>query len=255
VVVVAEPGREPERHGEQAGALRRQVEPVGVGTAHDARKREKMRVRVEAEAFQKRVEGAGVPLVLEGSARQIVGDRALVGSDGHDLIRLREEEAGLRIEEAADQPRAGDAIDLRTAARDPTGRAIAEYDTRRAALHEGKAGRDPRFDAAGEQRRRKAFAAQVSGDALAAVVAVRTGDDDRPPAIELRCEGRPVAVIGEAGAGQEPVGLCDEFGPAHVDEDRRLGSEKGGEQGLRIDEIGRAHHDLTRVAYGTWARA
>jgi hypothetical protein len=54
--------------------------------------------------------------VAEGHALDVEGDRAEAVGDGFDLGRGDEQEAGTGVDEAADQPGAGDAVDLRAGA-------------------------------------------------------------------------------------------------------------------------------------------
>lgn len=73
------------------------------------------------------VEATFFPDMAERRTRDIVRDGALARGDVEHLRCRRVEKLRIRIDETTDEPRAGDAIDFRTFARDPArGAAIAK---------------------------------------------------------------------------------------------------------------------------------
>ena len=85
-----------------------------------------------------------------------------------DLGGRDEQEDGGRVDEAADQPGAGDAVDLRPRARDPDGAALRRRAAAACAIgHQRQAGRRPGLEAALEHLGRHAVVPQPGGDALA----------------------------------------------------------------------------------------
>ena len=91
---------------------------VGVGAPDDQRQGAEGRV-VEAVLVEEGVERTALALVAELDAGHVVGDGPLALGHGHDLTVGHEQEGGSLVHEAADEPRAGDAIDPGLLARDP----------------------------------------------------------------------------------------------------------------------------------------
>ena len=87
------------------------------------------------------------------------------------LGRRHEQEHGVRIDEAADQPRAGDAIDLRARPRHPNGAALRVARRQLVGAHERLTGRSPGLEAAFQRFGRDALMAQPCGDTLAELAA------------------------------------------------------------------------------------
>ena len=108
----------PERRREQPGGFGREVEPSRVGSPHD-RRQAQQRLGGEAELLDHRVEGAGLAAVAPEHVLDVEGRGIEPLGHGRDLRRLHEQEHRPGIDEAADQPRAGDAVDLRPRARHP----------------------------------------------------------------------------------------------------------------------------------------
>src|SRR5262245_5802099 len=103
---------------EQAGRLRRQVEPRGIGAAHDLGELVEAR-RVELVLGEEGVEAALVADMAELHARDVIGNRAALFGDFQHIARRHVEKLRLLVDEAQDQPRAGDAVDLRPFTSDP----------------------------------------------------------------------------------------------------------------------------------------
>ena len=150
--VVGIHARQPERGGEQAGRFRREVEPGRVGAAHDRREAQQ-RLGAEAELLDHDVEGAALAAVAPEHALDVEGRRREALGDGLDLGRRDEQEHRVRIDEAADQPRAGDAVDLRPRARHPDRAALAVARRQLVGWHQRQAGVRPGLEAALERPR------------------------------------------------------------------------------------------------------
>ena len=120
LVVVREVGRQAERDREQARRLRRQVEPGGVGAAHDQRERVERRVlRCRRPRGTRRSCSARrhARTARRRGCRRHVAPVALATRTPARSGRNRNSRLG--IDEAADQPGAGDAVDLGALAGDP----------------------------------------------------------------------------------------------------------------------------------------
>ena len=94
--------------------------PVGIGGA-DHGGHAVQRLGVKLEIVKQRVKAALVAAVAEGHALDVKGDRAEPFGNGFDFGRGHEQKAGTGVDEAADQPGAGDAIDLWPVPGDPRG--------------------------------------------------------------------------------------------------------------------------------------
>src|SRR5438270_1722504 len=124
LMVVCEIRRKTERQGQKARRLRRQFRPRRIGAAHDDGKRLE-RLVLDAVDLQKGIKAAQLALMRERlGARDVVSDRARHPRDIKHLLGRDIEKRRFRIDKAADQPWAGDTVDLRTLARDPA--AVAE---------------------------------------------------------------------------------------------------------------------------------
>ena len=121
--VVLVHARQPERGGEQAGGLGRELRAGGVGAAHDLGE-PAQGGQVEAEFVEHGVEAAALAPVAPGDALDVEGGGGEALGDARDLGRVDIEEDGLRIDEAADQPGAGDAVDLGPGAGHPEAAAL-----------------------------------------------------------------------------------------------------------------------------------
>src|ERR1700677_2962443 len=110
--------RQAERRSKQAGRFRREIEASRVRSAHDRRK-PKQRRRREVKFLNEYVEGAGLAAMTPEHPFDIERSRPELLRDCWDFRRGYEHEQRRRIDEAADEPRAGDAVDFRTLARHP----------------------------------------------------------------------------------------------------------------------------------------
>src|ERR1019366_6349094 len=127
-------------------------------------------------------------------------------------------DARLRVEEAPDQPRAGDAVDLRPPPRDPQARPLKRDAIERGLGDERQTGFRPGFVAAFQYTRIETVGAQLRGRRLAHFVTGLAGGHDRPGAIEI---GRPrlrLAGIAPERALQQLRRLLISVAPPHVDE-------------------------------------
>ena len=174
-VIVGEHRRQSERHGEETRRLRREVERRRVGGADDGRERVERRVG-ELVLPDERVEAAFGPDVRIRDVRDVVGGGAVRGGERAHLGVRHVEEFSRRIDEAADEPRAGDAVDLRPRARDPAGR-------RRERLH-GMALGLPSLEASVHVPRVEAARAQRGARSLAHLVAAHAVHDGRAPRLD-----------------------------------------------------------------------
>ena len=108
----------PSEAASSPGASGDEIEPGGVGGAHDHRQPHQRRRR-QAEFLDHHVEGAAFAAMAPEHVLDVEGRGVESLADRQHLGRRDEQEYGVRIDEAADQPRAGDAVDLRPRAGDP----------------------------------------------------------------------------------------------------------------------------------------
>src|SRR6185503_9401611 len=94
------------------------------------------------------------------------------------LGRLNEQDNRMRIDKALDQPRTGDAIDLRPRARDPNRSAFRVAFRKLCRVDQRMAARRPRLEAAFEVLGGDAFVAKPGGDAFAELGAALATDND-----------------------------------------------------------------------------
>src|SRR5207245_3077964 len=118
VEVVAASRLKAGRRGVQPRRFRREGAIVRVGTAHDIGKRHQRRIR-ELVPLDERIEGAPWTAMTQLDVRNIIRDCVFAVRDVPNSIRRHKQELWLRIDEARDQPRTGDAIYTRTLAGDP----------------------------------------------------------------------------------------------------------------------------------------
>ena len=118
-LVVGEIGRQAERDRQQSGRLRCQVGSRRVGAADDDRQPVERRF-VQLVVVKERVEAALFTVMRERlGARDVIGRGAGLLGDGEHLLGRHVDELGVLGDEAADQPRTGDAVDLWPLAGDP----------------------------------------------------------------------------------------------------------------------------------------
>jgi len=108
--------------------------------------------------------------------------------DVHHLSRIDEQDARLRVEEAADQPGAGDAVDLWPPPCDPNAGTLRRQAVELGLGDERQTGFRPGFVAAFQHARVEAVGAQLRDRRLAHFVTGLAGGHDRPGAIKF---GRP----------------------------------------------------------------
>ena len=113
VIVVARERREAERNGVQAGGFRRKIGSRGIGAPHDQRQPRQRRLALQSEQLEHGVEGAAFGPSCGLDAFDVEWNGAGFVRDGRDLGWIDEQDARLWVEETANQPGAGDAVDLR----------------------------------------------------------------------------------------------------------------------------------------------
>ena len=175
--VVAEHARKAERGREEAGRLRREIEPRGVGGAHDRRQTVERRAG-EAERLDHRVEGAALALMAPEHAVNV--ERCGIEALGHRLYlgRGHEQEDGIGVDEAPDEPGTGDAIDLGPRARHPdraSGRVASRQFT---GIDEQAARGAPGFEPAFKRFGLDAFVEKPGSGALAELLPFLANDHD-----------------------------------------------------------------------------
>src|SRR5439155_12310276 len=107
------------RDGQQAGRLRRGVLFAGdVGAVDDLRHAAHGRIR-DVERLDQDLEGALPVAVRELGAGRVEGARSVQRRVVEDLVGRDVDDLGVSIDEAADQPRAGDPVGLRPCPGDP----------------------------------------------------------------------------------------------------------------------------------------
>ena len=111
VVVVLANRAEAFRYRLQPARLRRQILRIRVGAAHD--QREPLHAgRFDLVLLDHGIKGALGAVVAELDIRHIEGDAALAFGNSQDLVGFDEDELGGGVDETADQPGAGDPVDL-----------------------------------------------------------------------------------------------------------------------------------------------
>jgi hypothetical protein len=122
-VVVGEVVRQAQRNRIETGRLWRQIEPRGVRSAHNAC--EMLQTLVgQPVFFKKGIEAAFLPGMAQLDAGNVVGRCASLAGDGENAIGRHKEKFGVRIDEAADEPRTGYPVNFWPFARDPARRRV-----------------------------------------------------------------------------------------------------------------------------------
>ena len=153
-------------------------------------------------------------LDVERSCREALGDRV-------DLRRRDEQEHRARIDEATDEPGAGDAVDLRPRARDPDCASLLVERRHLGGRHCRQVGLAPALEAVFEPVRRNAGVAQPGGDALAELRSA-LADHNGGAAGEFRCPSRRIGMAAAHGAGNEPGIGAEVLVGANVDQGRAM---------------------------------
>src|SRR5438128_1335376 len=123
LVIISEQLRQAQRDGEQPRRLRCKVQTIRVGPADDNRQLVQGRI-TQGVLLQEGVEAAQGPIMRKLDSLYIVWGRAkFLGTCEHECGR-GEEKLRLRVDESRDQPRACDAIDLRTLTSNPLHRSL-----------------------------------------------------------------------------------------------------------------------------------
>ena len=114
----------PSEAASRPGASGARSRPCRVGAAHD-RRQAQQRLGGEAQLLDHGVEGAGLAAMAPEHVLDVERRGVEPLRHGRDLGRRHEQEHGSGIDEAADQPRAGDAVDLGPRPRHPDRAAAA----------------------------------------------------------------------------------------------------------------------------------
>jgi hypothetical protein len=160
-------------------------------------------------------------------AGDVVSDSVGFRRNGKHLLGWRVEERRLGVNEPPDQPRAGDAIDLRALARHPARRLRAHLAAQRQ-LPLGPFG-DTAFEIAGIN----ADLAQACRGVAADLQAVRAVDHDGVAALELRSPFRGHVRCPPDRPGNHPVVGIESRCAAHIDNDWRRGRATSAVQSIR----------------------
>jgi hypothetical protein len=214
-VVVREIPGQSLRDREQPGRLRREVEPAGVRPAHDEREPLQRGV-VQPELRKKGVEAAELALVAELHVGDVIGGGGLFRRNLLHLARGHVQELGVRVDVAAHEPRAGDAVDFGPLARHPPRRGAFRFGGHLTAFL------TPMLDTAFEVPRTERFR-----HVLADLVAVHAVDDD---ARRLRQGFFPLENlfrIAPQRALQVVGGFLEAFVATNVDDERRVARADG----------------------------
>ena len=164
---------------------------------------------------------------------------------GAHLVSRRIEERSPRIDEAPHQPRAGEAVDLRTLARHPARSArCIEVGSR---FHCRMAGRDPRFEAAFENEGGIAHRVQRIGDrGCWSGRRARNRRRLRDCAAKFATIRRPDRPSPRNAPGMSRGCAANRGCVAHVEDDRRIRQSESRED--RSGRQGRGHNYLAGVA-------
>ena len=168
-------------------------------------------------SLEKRVEAAKIAVMRERDVRNIVRDRILFFGGVQHFAGRHIQELGGRINEAGNQPRAGDTVDLRTLARDPARCGVGGFaDDFAARLLPAF------FNAVGEVACGNSGVAQFLRDALADFMSVHAIHDHRARVRQLFCPAIDVGRIAPQRA-RDHFGRCVKGGSlAYVDDQRRV---------------------------------
>ena len=222
MVVVAGQRRQAERNRMQAGRFRREVGPRGVGAAHDQSQPRQRRLAFQPEQLEHGVEAAAFALVRDFDIGDVERDAAEFLGRRLDIGRIDEQDLRIGVDEAADQPGAGDAVDLRPPPRHPDAGPSRREAFEGLAVDHRQPGVAPGEAAAFQHRGVIAGAAQFGGDELAQFLAGLAGNDDRALLVERRHPARKFGrLLPVTGWQQSRRGVVD-VAPPHVDELRRI---------------------------------
>ena len=196
----------------------------------------------EPELLDHHVEGAALAAMAPEHALDV--ERRGAEALGHrlDFRGATNRNTALGIDEAADQPGAGDAVDLGPRARDPDG--AARRRRARAACRIGTSGRPACCQASKPPSRTlggNARVAQPGGGALAELLAALADDDGGPPSSRRR----PVGDCRRAGGGPTPGmsrgSAAKSSSVAHIDEDRAFRRADQARELVDGDGVDRRH--------------
>ena len=121
--IIVKIARKAKRDGKQSCGLRRQIQPRRIRAPHDLGNGLQRRTG-QAELFDHHVKRAGLAPVAPEHALYVKRRGVESLGDALHLRRRDKQEFRIRINKPADQPRAGNPVDLRTFPRDPPGYAV-----------------------------------------------------------------------------------------------------------------------------------
>src|SRR6516165_4429976 len=186
LMVIREIRRQPERECEQPRGLRRQIEPRGIGRANDDREGVECSIPDLVDS-QEGVETAQLAVMRKRlGTGDVVRCRATCRSHVKDPLRRGKKEGGLRVDEAPNEPRAGNPVDLWPLAGDPAPGGDGYF------LAKRQAELGPPGDASFEIPGVEPAAAKDGRNLLAYFMAVSTVDGNRAARWEMT---RPVAYF------------------------------------------------------------
>ena len=172
-MVVGEIGGQTEGEREQPRGLRREFETRCIGAAYDQRERAERGV-LDVVDLEEGIEAAQLAVMRERlGAGDVVRGRAGRGGHGEDALGRCEQECRLRFDEAADEPWAGDAVDLRPLAGHPFTR------VRHALIAQRQPELGPSRDASFEIAGADTACLKGGSDFLAYLMALLAIDNDR----------------------------------------------------------------------------
>ena len=190
---------------------------------------------MQAELVEHDVEGAEVATMTPEHIVHIKWCSAEPVRDRHHLGGCHEQENGLRVDEAPDQPGAGDAVHLGSRARNPHRAALGVRWRNMVGLDEQTFGGGPGLESAFQRLGLDSGVAQP-GDTLTEFAALLASDNGVSDAGVFGGPGRDGAEIAANGARKHPgIGRVVGVG-THVDERRRVG------QADEASELGRGEH-------------
>src|SRR5215510_2902284 len=121
--VVAIHARVAKRCSQETGRLRGELQPGGVGAAHDQRQ-PRQRLGFEPEFLEHGIERTGWAAMAPEYAVDVERRGVEALGDSRDFRRHHEQKHGIGVDEATDQPWTSDAVDLWPAPRHPYGAAL-----------------------------------------------------------------------------------------------------------------------------------
>ncbi len=197
------------------------VQSVGVGGPYNGREAVE-RFRGQAEFLQHHIEGAGLAAMAPEDAVEVERGSVEPLGDIEDFRLRHIKENRVAVDEAANEPGAGDAVDLGRDRADPDCAALSITRRQSGIVDQQGAGRRPRFMAAFQAFSTGTGMAQPGRGTLAQFQATLAGDDDEFAGIGRRPIGSG-AEIAPCGAGDGARVEAVILVIAHINQGRRIG--------------------------------